>query len=766
MSNTVFTPSIEHPGPWQALRQLLGNRSLRTKLILAFLAVVALSIGVVAIFANQATHAALSAEVGENLHSQAEIRAFIVADWIDQQVSQLSTLGKNEVVREQMTAISSEYTGEPAAIRAVIQQLDQQWRSAEENSSLTQKYLHNPIVDELTEVFPNNPDIIVTDQYGALAAAAAYLPTYDQSHEHWWQAAYNGGQGAIYIGQPQNVASQENATLFIALPLYHEDSNQVIGVVRIRHSMQSLTAKLAEVRFAETGDTDVLLPDGQLLRSEGNLVAIEAEELLNLQQHANSLSAELDYDHEYRLVSQAPVVARTGQSEAITALGWKLIVDQDPAEAFAPISAAVRSTLFTGLAALFLAGVLAVVVAQTISAPVKQLTQTVQQIASGDLSPRLSLGRRDEIGILASGVNTMTDALETRIATERQAQIETERLQQAETEGRQQLEQAVGDYLAFVERVAQGDLTQRLMVQHEGVLGQLGRGLNGMVDSLQHISGQVQQATNAITSAAAEILSATTQQAASANEQSAAITQTTTTVEEVKAIAAQTAERAGRVAQDSQSALAVAREGAGAVEETVNGMGHIRARVEGIAQTILALAEQTQAIGTIIATVSELADQSNLLALNAAIEAARAGEQGKSFAVVAQHVRDLAERSKGATAQVKEILSEIQRTTNAAVLATEEGTKGVEVGGKLATSAGQVIHKIAGEVESGAQASIQIAAAAQQQTAGMEQIGLAMTNIQQATLQALTSTRQAERAAQDMHTLAQSLHKAIMAYRI
>jgi methyl-accepting chemotaxis protein len=96
----------------------------------------------------------------------------------------------------------------------------------------------------------------------------------------------------------------------------------------------------------------------------------------------------------------------------------------------------------------------------------------------------------------------------------------------------------------------------------------------------------------------------------------------------------------------------------------------------------------------------------------------------------------------------------------------KEGTKGVEAGSKLASQAGQVIHRIAGEVEGGAQANVQMAAASQQQTAGMEQIGQAMTSIQQATTQALASTRQAERAAQDLHTLAQSLQSAIASYRL
>ncbi|HEY1015550.1 MAG TPA: methyl-accepting chemotaxis protein, partial [Herpetosiphonaceae bacterium] len=388
-------------------------------------------------------------------------------------------------------------------------------------------------------------------------------------------------------------------------------------------------------------------------------------------------------------------------------------------------------------------------------------------IAGGRLNETYAMpDGQDEIGTMARAFTTMAETLRGHLAEQQRANEEL-RAAAATQVAKDYIEEVVRSYSAFAAEVASGNLSTRLSVNgRQDELAQLGHSLNTMVERLHAITSQVQQTNAAIVAAATEILAATNQQASSANEQSAAIAQTSTTIEEIKAIAVQTAHQATQVAHDSQSALQVARQGTQAVEETVGGMGQIRQRVDSIAQTILGLAEQTQAIGEIITTVNQLSDQSNLLALNAAIEAARAGEQGKSFAVVAQHVRDLADRSKAATGQVRDILGEIQRATANAVLVTDEGTKGVETGARLAGEAGQVIHRIAAEVESGAQANVQMAAAAQQQTAGMDQIGQAMLSIQQATTQTLASTRQAERAATDLHRLAQALQQTIAAYQL
>lgn len=274
---------------------------------------------------------------------------------------------------------------------------------------------------------------------------------------------------------------------------------------------------------------------------------------------------------------------------------------------------------------------------------------------------------------------------------------------------------------------------------------------------LRQIADVIRSGTQSLAATTSELLASVTQQEASTTEQAAAVSQTTATIDQVRVTAQQASEKARMVAVMAQEAAQIGAEGLQTVEISVAGMQEVRSRVESIAEQILALSAQTQQVGEIITAVDDIADQSNMLAVNAAIEAARAGEQGRGFAVVAQEVRNLAERSKAATVQVRSILTDIQRATNAAVLATEQGTKGAEDGAKQVDKAGQAIHELAQRIQHAAEAGQQILASSGQQGVGMDQIAAAMSNINQTVTETAAGTRQLQKAAQDMDGLAKRM---------
>lgn len=260
-----------------------------------------------------------------------------------------------------------------------------------------------------------------------------------------------------------------------------------------------------------------------------------------------------------------------------------------------------------------------------------------------------------------------------------------------------------------------------------------------------------------LTDALGGISATISEQSAAAQQQATSIAEVTTTSAEVAETSRQAMTTAEAVVQTSEAALVVSKEGAAAVEANIAGMQEIQQQVEAIADRILNLSEQTQQIGEIIQSVGEISEQSKLLALNAAIEAARAGEQGRGFSVVASEIRSLADQSKQATSQVRGILGQIQKATNAAVIATEEGSKRVGQGVALAGRAGETIHDLAASIEESADSGRLISVSARQQTAGVEQTTAAMRELNQATQTNLEGLRELETTAATLRDLADQM---------
>lgn len=279
--------------------------------------------------------------------------------------------------------------------------------------------------------------------------------------------------------------------------------------------------------------------------------------------------------------------------------------------------------------------------------------------------------------------------------------------------------------------------------------------------TIRAITTPVRAAVDALASASAEILAGATQQAAGMRQQTSAVAETVSTVDEVLQTSEQAAQRATAVADSSQRASEVGAAGRQAVLNTVSMMDGVRDQSRAIAESILALSERAQAISDIIAAVNEIAEQTNILALNASIEASRAGEHGLAFSVVAGEIKALADQSKKSTAQVRQILGEIQKSTNAAVLVTEEGARGVDRAISTANEAGSTISALVDTITEASLAAAQIVASAGQQATGMGQIHQAMSHVKEASNQSLAATRQSEQAAKNLHTLGQTLQAMV-----
>jgi len=275
----------------------------------------------------------------------------------------------------------------------------------------------------------------------------------------------------------------------------------------------------------------------------------------------------------------------------------------------------------------------------------------------------------------------------------------------------------IAKLVAMNDRLAQGDLTVQLALDGRDEIAQLAQSTRQVVANMRDILGKVADASNSVAAASDQLQRTATQIATGAEEMVSEISTVAVASEEMAATSNEIACNCGMAAQSSQLTSDAASKGSDVVQETIKGMGRIAAQVKQSAQTVESLGVRSEQIGEIVGTIEDIADQTNLLALNAAIEAARAGEQGRGFAVVADEVRALAERTTRATREISGMIQSIQTETKAAVKAMEEGVAEVGKGAVSSEKSGQALDEIQHQVNELSMQINQIATAAAEQTA-------------------------------------------------
>jgi len=402
-----------------------ANYPLRTKLILLFIIVVFFSVGSVAIVTNTLIRNEITRQVGQRQQTLAQRFAFETGKDLEAQVENLLATGTQ--LEDTADEVSASYTGSESEIVDQIIKLDQEWRTATDQSALIQGVLTNQTANKLREfreIFPSHVQLFLTDKYGANIAATNRTTDYYQADEDWWKLAYDLGKGRIYIGQPEFDASSQTYGVFIAIPIYADE--EVVGILRSTYTLSAIFQNLEQGATGGTEEFDLLF---------GNDSLLDPEDLPGLNTVMGGYG-EIQYKGKSSLVSQQRVFASKDSNarSAVSELDWSVIVHEDLANALKPVQEQTRAITFIALIVTALIGVLGFFASQRLAAPILTLTNITRQIAEGDLSIRAHIPTQDEIGELANSFNRMTSqlqdtlgGLERRVA-ERTADLELARL--------------------------------------------------------------------------------------------------------------------------------------------------------------------------------------------------------------------------------------------------------------------------------------------------------------------------------------------------
>ncbi|MDQ5915332.1 MAG: methyl-accepting chemotaxis protein, partial [Pseudomonadota bacterium] len=297
---------------------------------------------------------------------------------------------------------------------------------------------------------------------------------------------------------------------------------------------------------------------------------------------------------------------------------------------------------------------------------------------------------------------------------------------------------ALTDVAAVLSRLSHGDLREKISADYQGLLGKVKDDANTTVENLCEIVTSIKQATDAISTASQEIAQGNQDLSGRTEQQASSLEETASSMEQLTGTVKQNADNARQANELASNAQSVAEKGGSVVAQVVNTMGAIH--------------QSSSKIADIIGVIDSIAFQTNILALNAAVEAARAGEQGRGFAVVATEVRSLAQRSAGAAKEIKGLISD-------SVAKVQDGTK-------LVDQAGRTMEEVVGAIGRVARIMTDIAAASVEQSSGINQVSLAITQMDEVTQQNAALVEQAAAAAESLEEQARALTQAVSVFQL
>lgn len=324
---------------------------------------------------------------------------------------------------------------------------------------------------------------------------------------------------------------------------------------------------------------------------------------------------------------------------------------------------------------------------------------------------------------------------------------------------------AIMRLLDEIESLADGDLTVTVSVT-EDFTGAIADSINYSIDRLRELVVTINHTAEQVATAVEDTQATAMQLAAASEHQAFQISAASTAINDMAASIDQVSANASESSAVAERSVAIANKGNEVVHNTIDGMDNIREQIQDTSKRIKRLGESSQEIGDIVSLIDDIADQTNILALNAAIQASMAGDAGRGFAIVADEVQRLAERSSSATKQIETLVRAIQNDTNEAVISMEQTTSEVVRGARLAQDAGVALGEIEGVSRVLAELIESITDAARQQAASAGQISQTMTVIQRTTAQTTSGTAATAESIGNLAKMASEMRRSVSGFTL